>query len=223
MKLCFFYLLIMRLISLTDRVLCELDSALRTIIPPKIRITERISPARDLIEPLLTKQDKKHSVGLMRVNHAGEVCAQALYQGQALTAQLTHIKQQMEQAAQEENDHLAWCEERLSELGSKTSLLNPLWYGGSLLLGILAGLAGDKVSLGFVAETEKQVISHLQHHLAQLPKNDEKTKLILEQMQEDEEHHARTAMQAGGIELPYLVQHLMACVAKLMTKSSYYL
>ncbi len=213
----------MRLISITDRILCELDSALRTFIPPKTRTAARISPARDLAEPSLSKVEKRHSAGLMRVNHAGEVCAQALYQGQALTADLAHIKQQMLEAAEEENDHLAWCEERLRELHSKPSILNPFWYGSSLLLGIVAGLAGDKVSLGFVAETEKQVINHLQHHLAQLPAHDKKTKLILEQMQEDEEHHALNALEAGGIELPFLVRYLMASVAKLMTKSSYYL
>ena len=158
----------------------------------------------------------------MRVNHAGEVCAQALYQGQALTAQLTHIKQQMTEAAIEETDHLAWCEQRLQELDSKPSQLNFIWYSGSLLLGALAGLAGDKISLGFVAETEHQVSAHLQAHLKKLPQEDKKTKLILEQMQKDEEHHAHTALEAGGIELPYLVKELMALVSKIMTKSSYY-
>lgn len=158
----------------------------------------------------------------MRVNHAGEVCAQALYQGQALTAQLTHIKKQMSDAAAEEIDHLAWCEERLTELGSKPSLLNPFWYGGSIILGALAGFVGDKVSLGFVAETERQVSAHLQHHLQQLPAKDKKSQAILFKMKEDEEQHATTALNAGAIELPYIVKQLMRVVSKLMTKSSYY-
>ena len=158
----------------------------------------------------------------MRVNHSGEVCAQALYQGQALTAQLSQVKEQMTQAAAEEIEHLAWCEKRLAELDSKPSLLNPIWYGGSLLLGALAGLAGDKISLGFVAETERQVTAHLQSHLRRIPAEDSKTKVILEQMQVDEEHHAETAVQAGAVELPYLVKKVMSAVSKLMTKSSYY-
>jgi ubiquinone biosynthesis monooxygenase Coq7 len=159
----------------------------------------------------------------MRVNHAGEVCAQALYQGQALTAELTHIKEQMNQSAAEEIDHLAWCEERLDELGAKTSLLNPIWYGGSLLLGALAGLAGDKISLGFVAETERQVTSHLKKHLEHLPAEDKKTIAILERMQADEEHHANLAIQAGASTLPLVVTKMMSAISKLMTKSSYYI
>lgn len=159
----------------------------------------------------------------MRVNHAGEVCAQALYQGQALTATLKHIKKQMTQAAAEEVDHLAWCETRLSQLGSKPSLFNPFWYAGSIVLGAAAGLAGDKISLGFVAETERQVAHHLQEHLRAIPGSDQKTKAILEGMLEDELHHADTAVHAGAVELPYLIKQLMHAVSRLMTKSSYYL
>lgn len=159
----------------------------------------------------------------MRVNHSGEVCAQALYQGQALTAQLTHIKKQMCDAAAEEIDHLAWCEERLAELDSKPSLLNPLWYAGSIVLGALAGFAGDKVSLGFVAETERQVARHLQRHLNKLPLKDEKSHAILLKMKEDEEHHASTAINAGAIELPLIVKQLMRVVSQLMTQTSYYI
>jgi ubiquinone biosynthesis monooxygenase Coq7 len=158
----------------------------------------------------------------MRVNHAGEVCAQALYKGQALTAQLQHIKKQMNQAALDEIDHLAWCEERLIELGSKPSIFNPLWYSGALVLGALAGLAGDGISLGFVAETERQVSAHLQKHLNQIPERDEKTKAIIKMMQIDEEHHATVAKEAGGVELPFFIQQLMSVVSKIMTKSSYY-
>lgn len=213
----------MRTISLLDTLITEVDSALRTLIPPSKRIPVRHSPAHEMADPPLSPAAKKHIAGLMRVNHAGEVCAQALYQGQALTAQLTHIKQQMAQAAAEETDHLAWCEERLTELGSKPSILNPIWYSGSLILGALAGLAGDKISLGFVAETERQVTAHLQRHLQGIPGDDKKTKAILEQMQEDEEHHADLAIKAGAVDLPHLIKQLMNGVSKLMTKSSYYL
>lgn len=206
-----------------DNLISEVDNALRTILPPKKRISTRHSPAEHVHDSALSSKEKKHVAGLMRVNHAGEVCAQALYQGQALTAQLTHIKQQMSEAAAEEVDHLAWCEERLAQLGSKPSLLNPIWYSGSIVLGALAGLAGDKVSLGFVAETERQVTAHLQQHLQKLPITDKKSQAILTLMQEDETHHAEVAVDAGAIELPYLVKQLMRIVSKLMTKSSYYI
>ena len=209
--------------SFLDTVLSEVDNALRTLLPPSKRISTRHSPAVEIDDASLSLQEKKHIAGLMRVNHAGEVCAQALYQGQALTAQLTHIKQQMSDAAAEEVDHLAWCEERLHELGYKPSLLNPLWYGGSILLGALAGYAGDKISLGFVAETERQVSAHLKQHLQKIPAYDKKTQAILLQMQEDEEHHANTAVQAGAKELPHPVKLLMSIVSQLMTKSSYYI
>ena len=159
----------------------------------------------------------------MRVNHAGEVCAQALYQGQALTAQLKEVKAQMTEAAAQEVDHLAWCEQRLSELGSRPSILNPIWYGGSIALGALAGLAGDKWSLGFVAETERQVTKHLQTHQQHLPTQDVKTKAILAKMQDDEEHHAEVASKAGAAELPFFIKQLMQCVSKLLTKTSYYI
>lgn len=205
-----------------DNLISEVDNALRTLFPPLKRSNSRPSPATNLAEQPLSAQEKKYVAGLMRVNHAGEVCAQALYQGQALTAQLTHIKKQMSDAAAEEIDHLAWCEERLHELGSKPSILNPIWYGGSILLGALAGFAGDKVSLGFVAETERQVSAHLHRHLKKIPAQDKKSQAILTKMQEDEEHHATAAVEAGAIELPYVVKQLMHIVSKLMTKSSYY-
>ncbi|MDP3268470.1 MAG: 2-polyprenyl-3-methyl-6-methoxy-1,4-benzoquinone monooxygenase [Legionella sp.] len=208
--------------SFLDTLISEVDNALRALVPPSNRITARYSPARDIAETALTDKEKKHIAGLMRVNHAGEVCAQALYQGQALTARLTDVKEQMAQAAAEEVDHLAWCEERLSQLGSKPSILNPIWYGGSLLLGALAGLAGDKISLGFLAETERQVTSHLQNHLKGIPPEDNKTKAILERMQDDEAHHAEEAVAAGAIKLPFVVRQLMTQISKLMTKSSYY-
>lgn len=209
-------------VSFLDTLISEVDNALRALVPPPKRITARYSPARDIAETALTDKEKKHIAGLMRVNHAGEVCAQALYQGQALTARLTDVKEQMSQAAAEELDHLAWCEERLSQLGSKPSILNPIWYGGSLLLGAIAGLAGDKISLGFLAETERQVTSHLQNHLKGIPPEDNKTKAILERMQDDEAHHAEEAVAAGAIKLPFVVRQLMTQMSKLMTKSSYY-
>lgn len=154
----------------------------------------------------------------MRVNHSGEVCAQALYHGQALTAKLPNVRREMQQAAIEEQDHLAWCEDRLKELNSHTSLLNPIWYGLSYGMGALAGIAGDKYSLGFVAETERQVSLHLQDHLNQLPAQDERSRKILEQMNEDELHHRHTALEAGGVELPYAVKITMTAISKLMTK-----
>lgn len=208
---------------LLDKLLCEIDIALRAVATPENRYSQRENPAKMLFEPALTMQEKRHVAGLMRVNHAGEVCAQALYQGQALTAKLEHVKQQMAEAAAEEIDHLAWCEQRLKELGSRPSVLNPIWYAGSLLLGALAGIAGDQWSLGFVAETERQVTAHLQKHLQTLPKQDIKTQSILTTMQNDETHHAETAMAAGAAKLPNVISRLMQGMSKLLTKSSYYM
>ncbi len=213
----------MRQLSLLDKLLCGLDTALRTIIVPKHRHSTRINPAEGITEPSLSTDEKRHVAGLMRVNHAGEVCAQALYQGQALTAKLTTVKEQMTEAAIEEVEHLAWCEQRLQELNNRPSVLNPLWYSSSLLLGALAGLAGDKWSLGFVAETERQVTAHLQRHLQHLPPHDIKTKAILTKMQDDEARHADVAIAAGAAELPFLIRKLMHTVSTLMTKSSYYI
>lgn len=209
--------------SLIDQVLKEVDTALRTLMPPDKRVNNRPSPAQGMQDTPLSQQEKKHAAGLMRINHAGEVCAQALYQGQALTAHLTAIKEQMAQAADEEVDHLAWCEQRLQELGSKPGLLNPLWYAGSFMIGALAGLAGDKVSLGFVAETEDQVSAHLQKHLQALPVQDEKSRIILEQMQTDEQQHADAARHAGAMSLPTPIKKLMTLTSRLMTKTSYYI
>lgn len=214
---------VMRNLSLFDKIVNELDGAMKTLLPPAKRIPTRMYPAQKLTESPLSEQEKKHCAGLMRVNHAGEVCAQALYQGQALTAKLTEVQQQMNQAAAEETDHLAWCEQRLHELNSKPSILNPIWYTGSIIIGALAGIAGDKISLGFVAETERQVTAHLKKHLQKIPEHDKKTRVILERMQDDEEHHALEAVNAGAIELPYFVKYIMTAVSKLMTKTSYYI
>jgi ubiquinone biosynthesis monooxygenase Coq7 len=159
----------------------------------------------------------------MRVNHAGEISAQALYQGQALTARLPTVRGKMEQAAVEENDHLAWTAERIRELGTHTSVLAPFWYAGSFAIGALAGIAGDKWSLGFVAETEHQVIRHLDAHLARLPEQDAKSRAILELMRTDEARHATTALAAGGATLPEPVRRLMALSSKVMTTTAYWL
>ena len=213
----------MRKLSFFEQLVCEMDTALRTVFVPKQRSSKRTTPGQDIQEQPLSVEQTRHIAGLMRVNHAGEVCAQALYQGQALTAKLTHVKTKMAEAAAEEIDHLAWCEQRLRELNSKPSLLNPIWYSGSLMMGILAGLTGDRWSLGFVAETERQVTAHLEKHLHKLPAEDLKTKAILSQMHSDEAHHAQMAHDAGAANLPFIVKKLMHGVSKLMTKSSYYI
>jgi ubiquinone biosynthesis monooxygenase Coq7 len=157
----------------------------------------------------------------MRVNHTGEVCAQALYQGQALTARLPTVREEMQQAAEEEIDHLVWCEERLRELGSHTSYLNPAWYGMSFALGAIAGAIGDEVSLGFVAATEERVCNHLKDHLKQLPGEDRKSQLILQQMLEDEQRHGENALAAGGTDFPKPVKDAMTTVSQVMTRTSY--
>lgn len=213
----------MRHLSVLDKLVCNIDISLRTLLVPDSRIAQRENPAQTIAEHPLTSDEKKHIAGLMRVNHAGEVSAQALYQGQALTAKLGAVKEQMTEAALQEIDHLAWCEQRLHELGSQPSRLNPLWYSGSLFIGMMAGLAGDRWSLGFVAETERQVTRHLQEHLEHLPPEDQKTHAILRQMQEDETLHAETAQNAGAAELPFPIKKLMQMVSMLMTRSSYYI
>ena len=198
----------------------HLDTGLRTIFG-RPRVTERSNPAENIEDAELTQAEKELAGRLMRINHAGEVAAQGLYEGQALTARLPEVRDKMERAAMEENDHLAWCESRINELGSHKSLLNPLWYSGSLAIGAIAGLAGDKWSLGFVTETERQVVRHLDSHLAQLSEKDQKSRAILVQMKEDEGHHATTALHAGGAELPTPIKKLMALTSKVMTKTAF--
>ncbi len=211
----------MRTQSTLDQLLCAFDVALQTIFIPKQRQSKRPNPAEGLTEPKLSAKQRRHTAGLMRVNHAGEVCAQALYQGQALTARQNNIKEQMTQAANEEVDHLAWCEQRLNELNASPSRLNPLWYLGSFVLGAGAGLLGDRWSLGFVAETENQVGTHLQNHLDKISTDDHKTAAILKQMHTDEVQHETLAKQAGAAPLPPVVQHGMRCVSRLLTWGSY--
>jgi len=206
--------------NLIDKVIIQLDQALHTLVPGSIEAS-RPSPADAAEQAPLDDASSKHAAGLMRINHTGEVCAQALYQGQALTAKLPGVRSSMEQAAKEESDHLHWCEARLTELDSRTSLLNPLWYGMSFGLGALAGLAGDKWSLGFVAETEQQVCKHLQEHLAKLPADDQKSRSILLQMLSDESQHATSAVDAGAAPLPFPVRQAMSLMAKVMKTTVY--
>ncbi|WP_294040887.1 2-polyprenyl-3-methyl-6-methoxy-1,4-benzoquinone monooxygenase [Thiolapillus sp.] len=201
-----------------DRLVVNLDQALRTLFGRPL-VTERSNPAEECTESELPESQKDHVARLMRINHTGEVCAQALYQGQALTARKEEVRRSMERSAAEENDHLDWCEQRVEELGGRLSILNPLWYAGSFALGAAAGLAGDKWSLGFVAETEKQVEGHLDEHLAQVPESDCRTRAILEQMKEDEIRHGQTAKAHGGAELPGPVRVAMKLTSKLMTAS----
>ena len=209
-----------RRLSLLDKLITEADAVMRTVTSQGNQ-AERTSPADGHTEGELSAREKTHIAGLMRVNHTGEVCAQALYQGQALTAKLPEMRQDMEHAAQEEIDHLVWCEERLRELDSHTSYLNPAWYGLSFAMGAIAGAIGDKVSLGFVAATEERVCEHLKDHLKQLPDEDRKTRLILQQMLEDEQRHGDRALDAGGTEFPKPVKDAMTAVSKVMTRTAY--
>lgn len=206
--------------NLRDQLISQFDSALRSLTGGTEPLL-RQSPATGLAEAELDAEEKRHAAGLMRVNHSGEVCAQGLYQGQALTARLGNTREAMQKAAQEEIDHLAWCEARLKDLNARPSLLNPLWYGLSFGLGAAAGLVGDKVSLGFVAATEEGVCQHLNEHLKSLPPEDHKSRAIVNQMLVDEHHHEQTALAAGGVSLPAPVKALMRLTAKAMTHSSY--
>ncbi|TBU76842.1 demethoxyubiquinone hydroxylase family protein [Pseudomonas daroniae] len=206
--------------SPVDRLLLQADMALRTLLPFSGQ-PSRPSPAIVEPEAELDEQQTRHIAGLMRINHTGEVCAQALYQGQALTAKLPRVRAAMEHAADEEVDHLAWCEQRIRQLGSHPSVLNPLFYGLSFGVGAVAGLVSDRVSLGFVAATEDQVVKHLEEHLEQIPEEDGKSRAILEQMRDDEQAHANSALDAGGARFPAPVKLGMTLLSKVMTKTTY--
>ncbi len=208
--------------TLLDSLIVEADKAIKTLFG-RPETTARPVPGSELSEQALSLQEQQYSTRLMRVNHSGEVSAQALYQGQALTAKLPRVRQAMEQAAIEENDHLVWCEQRIKELDGHTSFLNPLWYVGSFVIGAVAGKIGDQWSLGFVAETEKQVVKHLDEHLDSISENDQKSRAILEQMKIDELHHGTVALEAGGAVLPKPVKLVMGAMSKVMTKSSYWI
>lgn len=207
--------------NLFDQLCIRLDQSLKTLTSQTI--SARAYPAEETKNANLREKDRKLSANLMRVNHAGEVSAQALYHGQSLVSKDPKIKNHLEEAAKEEGDHLAWCNQRLLELGSHTSYLNPLWYTGSFIIGLTAGLIGDKWSLGFVAETERQVVEHLQKHLQQLPPDDARSAKILEQMQKDEAQHQEEALQAGAATLPYLIQQLMKFTSKIMVKTAFWI
>jgi ubiquinone biosynthesis monooxygenase Coq7 len=205
--------------TLTDRLLSAADSALRTVLAPAR--SARPNPAAGHPVPVLSESDKRLSGALMRVNHVGEVCAQALYTAQALSTRDLALREQLQAAAREETDHLAWTRERLDQLGDRVSLLNPLWYAGAFGIGIVAGLAGgDRVSLGFVVETERQVEAHLASHMDQLPASDSASRAIVAQMKTDEAAHADAALHAGALPLPSPVQGLMRLAAKVMTTTA---
>ena len=209
-----------RRLTFVDRLITEVDSVMRTVTNSG-HTARRPSPADGHADAQLSDSERKHAAGLMRVNHTGEVCAQALYQGQALTAKLPTVREEMEQAAAEEVDHLVWCEQRLRELDSQPSLLNPAWYGLSFALGAVAGAISDKVSLGFVAATEERVCNHLNDHLKSLPEDDRKSRLIVQKMLEDEQRHGDKALEAGGSDFPREVKDAMSAVSRVMTGSSY--
>lgn len=211
-----------RTFTALDHLVEQFDQALHTVFGPAPSPV-RASPATERPDTGMTVSERELSARLMRINHAGEICAQALYQGQAATARLPEVRGKMEQAAQEENDHLAWTEERIRELGGHTSYLNPLWYAGSFAIGALAGILGDKWSLGFVAETEKQVVKHLEGHLQRLPAEDHKSRTILKKMRDDEGRHATVAIESGGAELPEPVRQAMRCSSKIMTRTAYWI
>jgi ubiquinone biosynthesis monooxygenase Coq7 len=205
-----------------DHLLLHLDQAVRTVFG-RPQTTGRYNPAQAIAEVAMSPTEQQHSTRLMRINHSGEVCAQALYQGQALTARHQSVRDRLEQAATEENDHLDWCAARIKELGGHTSVLNPLFYAGSLLIGALNGMAGDRWNLGFLAETEEQVVRHLEDHLQRLPNQDHKSRAILGTMKADEGHHATMALQAGGAKLPLPARLLMKVAAKVMTTTTHWI
>lgn len=202
-----------------DQLITEFDKGLRTVFAEAH--TVRPHPDRDVPDTPLEAQEKRHAAALMRINHSGEVCAQALYNGQALTVRNPETEAALRQASQEETEHLAWCEKRIAELGGHKSLLNPIWYGGSFALGVLAGALGDKWNLGFLAETENQVGKHIENHLTHLPENDTKSRAVLEQMKIDEARHAMTALDHGGAQLPAPVRFAMKMTSKVMTHTTY--
>ena len=206
--------------SLADQLIVQFDKALRTVFAPAQ--ARRESPAHASMESPTAQEDKTSSIRLMRINHTGEVCAQALYQGQALTARNPEIRTTLGRAADEEQDHLAWCEERLNQLGGRKSVLNPIMYGGSFALGALAGLLGDRWNMAFLAETERQVEGHLTGHLDRLPASDAKSRAVLEQMRNDEAAHAVTAQQHGAADMPEPIKIAMRAGSQVMKSTTYW-
>jgi len=204
---------------MVDDLILGFDRALRTL--SGVAASGRANPAAGMPEPQLTPEERRHAAGLMRVNHTGEVCAQALYQAQALSARGGETRHRLAQAAREEEEHLAWTQQRLAELRGRTSLANPLWYAGSFAIGLAAGMTGDGTNLGFVVETERQVEEHLTGHIDRLPPSDLKSRAIVAAMREDEVRHGRAARDAGAEELPWVARALMRVVARLMTVTAY--
>jgi ubiquinone biosynthesis monooxygenase Coq7 len=209
-----------RSLSFLDRLTAAADRALRTLAAPPA--ASRPGPAGPAVEPDLTDDERREAAALMRVNHVGEVCAQALYDAQALATRDPALRALFERAASEESDHLAWTRSRIEALGGRTSLLNPLWYGGAFAIGLVAARAGDRVSLGFMAETERQVEQHLEGHLDRLPAGDQLSRAVIEQMKDDEVHHAESAIDHGGVALPLPARWAMRLAAKVMTTTAHY-
>lgn len=202
-----------------DQLIIEFDKGLRTVFAQARSV--RPVPGSELPETPLTEEQRRHVAGLMRVNHCGEICAQALYQGQAMMSRNPAVRSELRQASDEETEHLAWTEQRLNELGGRKSLLNPLWYGASLTLGMLAGRLGDRWNLGFLAETERQVEAHLRGHLDRLPPEDARSREIIAQMKEDEARHAETAVSLGAHDLPAPARAAMKLMSRVMTATAY--
>ena len=202
-----------------DDLILGFDRALRTL--SGVASSRRANPAAGMPEPDLTPDERRHAAGLMRVNHTGEVCAQALYQAQALTARDGAIRRRLAHAAREEEEHLAWTQQRIAELGERPSLVNPLWYAGSFAIGLAAGITGDRTNLGFVVETEQQVEEHLTGHMARLPQGDVRSRAIVAAMRDDEIRHGAAARDAGAAELPWVARTLMRGAARLMTLTAY--
>lgn len=211
----------LRQYSFLDKICLGIDQAVKSLTD-SLQTNPTTYPAQHVEDSQLNEKQKKHSAALMRINHAGEICAQALYHGQGIVSKSAAVQEKMQHAAKEEGEHLAWCKTRLDELGSHVSYLNPVWYVGSFCIGMIAGIAGDKWSLGFVAETEKQVIKHLAGHLQLLPAQDLRSYTILQKMEEDEARHRDEAILLGAKELPSPIRHCMAFTSKIMVKTAYW-
>lgn len=211
-----------RQISNLDRLLSGANNFLRTVAAPA-GSPARPYPAKDVDETSLSDSERKHAAGLMRVNHAGEIAAQGLYQGHAAVARQNTVESHIHEAAQEEFDHLAWCEQRLKELNSDRSRLAPFWYAGAFAMGAASGILGDKWSLGFIAETEKQVVGHLESHFEKLPADDKRSRAIIEQMRLEEQEHGQDAIDAGAADLPPGIKKLMTMTSKVMTRTAYWI
>jgi len=205
-----------------DKLCLGVDQAVRALMGT-VKISGSDYPGKNIEDSELNDKQRKHAAALMRINHAGEICAQALYHGQGIVSRSSEVQEKMYLAAIEEGDHLTWCQQRLNELGSHSSYLNPVWYAGSFCIGMVAGMVGDKWSLGFVAETERQVITHLKNHLNTLPPEDKRSYIILQKMEADEAKHRDDAVSLGAKNLPWFIQKGMTLTSKIMVKTAYYI